>query len=114
MCVALTTPIALDGHSFRWLRLALVASLALAASMIMYVRPGLSIHWPSYLCLTCQRPLCMQGERFDLRLPYVEQGWVEESDTDEESVGFFENLLSGGRLQREADARRRQKEGESE
>jgi len=50
------------------------------------------------------------GERFDLRLPYVDQGWVEGGDAaedDAESVDFFANLLSGGKLQREADERRR-------
>jgi len=50
------------------------------------------------------------GERFDLRLPYAEQGWTEENDAADgvESVDFFANLLSGGKLQREADERRRQ------
>ena len=47
------------------------------------------------------------GERFDLRLPYAEQGWVDEGEKDYESVDFFANLMSGGRLQREADERRR-------
>ena len=51
------------------------------------------------------------GERFDLRLPYAEQGWTEEMDAEQvESVDFFANLLSGGKLQREADARRKQQQ----
>ncbi len=51
------------------------------------------------------------GERFDLRLPYAEQGWVDEEEQAKgEQVGFFENLLSGGRLQREADERRRREQ----
>ena len=49
------------------------------------------------------------GERFDLRLPYAEQGWVDEGD-EEAPVDFFQNLLSGGKLQREADERRRKRE----
>ena len=48
------------------------------------------------------------GERFDLRLPYAEQGWVEGED-DEQAPGFFENLLSGGKLQRAYDEMMRQK-----
>ena len=53
------------------------------------------------------------GERFDLRLPYVEQGWTEESSAeDAEKVDFFANLMSGGKLQREADERRRKKDSE--
>ena len=55
-------------------------------------------------------PRLADGERFDLRLPYVDQGWVEGGDAaedDAESVDFFANLLSGGKLQREADERRR-------
>ena len=48
------------------------------------------------------------GERFDLRLPYAEQGWVDEGE-DDEPVNFFANLISGGKLQREADERRRQR-----
>ncbi|KAL1499781.1 hypothetical protein AB1Y20_012467 [Prymnesium parvum] len=49
------------------------------------------------------------GERFDLRLPYAEQGWTEELDEEKvESVDFFANLMSGGKLQREADERRKQ------
>lgn len=45
------------------------------------------------------------GERFDLRLPYVDQGWVEgaEEEGEAKAVPFWENLLSGGRLQREAE-----------
>lgn len=54
------------------------------------------------------------GERFDLRLPYAERGWTEENDTEQvESVDFFANLLSGGRLQREADKRRREEGGKN-
>jgi len=50
------------------------------------------------------------GERFDLRLPYVDQGWTEDADEENnEQVDFFANLMSGGRLQREADERWRQK-----
>ena len=49
------------------------------------------------------------GERFDLRLPYAEQGWVDDGSEDDEPVDFFANLLSGGKLQREADVRRRQR-----
>jgi hypothetical protein len=53
------------------------------------------------------------GERFDLRLPYAEQGWVEDGDDEDvERVDFFQNLLSGGKLQREADERARQKREE--
>lgn len=54
------------------------------------------------------------GERFDLRLPYAEQGWTEEMDGEdtEEAVDFFANLVSGGKLQREADDRRRRKQEE--
>jgi len=53
------------------------------------------------------------GERFDLRLPYVEQGWIEDANPEDnaESVDFFANLLSGGKLQREVDERRRGKDG---
>jgi len=53
------------------------------------------------------------GERFDLRLPYVEQGWVDDGNDEDagETVDFFANLLSGGRLQREADERRKQQGG---
>jgi len=54
------------------------------------------------------------GERFDLRLPYADQGWVGEGD-EEEPVDFFKNLLSGGKLQRDRDdqrARRREEEEE--
>lgn len=64
-------------------------------------------------CATACRRCCpglADGERFDLRLPYVDQGWVEGGDAaedDAESVDFFANLLSGGKLQREADERRR-------
>lgn len=51
------------------------------------------------------------GERFDLRLPYVDQGWTDDNTDDQgESVDFFANLLSGGKLQREADERRRKGE----
>lgn len=49
------------------------------------------------------------GERFDLRLPYAEQGWVDDGSEDDEPVDFFANLLSGGKLQREADERRRRR-----
>jgi len=48
------------------------------------------------------------GERFDLRLPYAEKGYVPDAD-DDDSVDFFANLLSGGRLQREFDERARLK-----
>ena len=57
------------------------------------------------------------GERFDLRLPYVETGWTEETDAADgvETVDFFANLMSGGRLQREADERaQRRAKGEDE
>ena len=53
------------------------------------------------------------GERFDLRLPYADQGWVGEGD-EEEPVDFFKNLLSGGKLQREADAERERRQREEE
>ena len=53
------------------------------------------------------------GDRFDLRLPYVDQGWVDDgeksADAESESVDFFQNLMSGGKLQREADERAKQK-----
>ena len=49
------------------------------------------------------------GERFDLRLPYAEQGWVDDGSEDDVPVDFFANLLSGGKLQREADERRRRR-----
>ena len=51
------------------------------------------------------------GERFDLRLPYVETGWTDETDAADgvETVDFFANLMSGGRLQREADERAKQR-----
>jgi len=52
------------------------------------------------------------GERFDLRLPYAEQGWTEDNSAEDvESVDFFANLLSGGKLQREADERRKRQQG---
>jgi len=49
------------------------------------------------------------GERFDLRLPYVETGWVEGEEEEDPPVNFFANLLSGGKLQRDADKRREQR-----
>ena len=54
------------------------------------------------------------GERFDLRLPYADQGWVGEGDEEEAPVDFFKNLLSGGKLQREADERRERRRREEE
>ena len=52
------------------------------------------------------------GARFDLRLPYVDQGWVDDgsaAESLEEVVPFWENLLSGGKLQREAEARAKER-----
>lgn len=52
------------------------------------------------------------GERFDLRLPYVDQGWVEgEGEEVGEKVPFWENLLSGGKLQAEASKREQERRG---
>jgi len=48
------------------------------------------------------------GERFDLRLPYADKGWV--PDDADEDVPFWENLMSGGKLQAEAQARKEAKE----
>jgi len=50
------------------------------------------------------------GERFDLRLPYAEQGWVDKGEEDDQPVDFFANLFSGGKLQRETDERRRKRQ----
>ena len=55
------------------------------------------------------------GERFDLRLPYVDQGWVEgaEEQGEASAVPFWENLASGGKLQREAEDARAAREAEA-
>jgi hypothetical protein len=39
---------------------------------------------------------------------YFEDGWVDQGSSDQ--PGFWENLMSGGKLQRQADARRRENE----
>ena len=41
------------------------------------------------------------------------QGWVGEGD-EEAPVDFFQNLLSGGKLQREADEQRERRRREAE
>ena len=53
----------------------------------------------------------LEANNFDLddRGTYFDDGYVAD---DYDGPGFFENLLSGGRLQREADARRKGNEQE--
>ena len=42
------------------------------------------------------------GGRFDLRLPYAEQGWIDEEAEERGNNNFFANLFGGGGKSKEA------------